>query len=155
MLMAVVILFVIVGLFFIVIKYKEMYRTSDEFEREKAISTAAKLADTAEFSCGEYLCVDTDKIMAMKERQAYKDFFPVESLSVIKINQEQNITECTEKNYPDCNFFKIYDSEKSNTETVSTFVSICRKETENNYWYQKCEIGKIVAGITPEGGENE
>lgn len=150
MLMAVVILFIIAGLFFMVIKYREMYRTSGEFEKEKAVSTIAKLADTAEFTCGKPLCINTDKLMAMKERQAYNGFFPVTSLSVIKIFPKPDDVECTEKNYPNCTLFKIYDKKTLNQETVSTFVSLCRKETENNYWYDKCEIGKLVAGIEPK-----
>ena len=150
MLMAVVILFVIVGLFFIVIQYKGLYKEAGQAEKEKAISTIAHLADTAEFNCGEPLCVDTDKLMVIKERPAYNGFWPVASLSIAKIFPKQDAAECSEKNYPNCTFFKVYDSRKENIETFSTFVSLCRKETKNSYWYDKCELGKIVAGIEPK-----
>lgn len=150
MLMAVVILFIIAGLFFMVVKYREIYRTSGEFEKEKAVSTIAKLADTAEFTCGEPLCIDTDKLIVMKNRIAYNGFWPVTSLSVVKIFPKQDNVECTEKNYPNCTIFRIYDKKTASQETVSTFVSLCRKETENNYWYDKCELGKLVAGIEPK-----
>ncbi len=150
MLMAVIILFILAGLFFMVIKYREMYRTSGEFEKEKAVSTIAKLADTAEFTCGKPLCVDTDKLMAIKDKKAYSGFFPVTSLSVVKVFPRQEEAVCTEKNYPNCTTFQVYDKKTPNQETVSTYVSLCRKETENNYWYDKCELGKIVAGIEPK-----
>ncbi len=150
MLMAVVILFVIAGLFFIVIEYRSLYKEAGQTEKEKAISTIAKLAETAEFTCGKSLCIDTDRLMVMKERAFYNGFWPVTSLSVIKIFPKQDVIECSEKNYPNCTFFKIYDSRKENIETVSTFVSLCRKEAKNNYWYDKCELGKIVAGIEPK-----
>lgn len=150
MLMAVVILFVLAGLFFIIIEYKSLYKEAGQTEKEKAISTIAKLADTAEFTCGKSLCIDTDKLVVMKERKVYNGFWPVTSLSIVKLFQKQDAVECSEKNYPNCSFFKVYDSKKANVETVSTFVSLCRKEQEKGYWYDKCELGKIVAGIEPK-----
>lgn len=146
MLMAVVIFFIIAGLFFIVIKYREMYKTAGLFEREKVISTVAKLADTSEFSCGRPFCIDTDKLIIMQDRQGYSGFWPVASLSVRKVFPKQEEKECTRSNYPDCNLFKIYDG-GGDTETVSTYVSLCRKEQINGYWYEKCELGKIMAGL--------
>ena len=151
MLMAVVILFVIAGLFFITIKYRELYKEANLLEKEKTLSTVAKLADTAEFSCGKPLCIDTDKLIAMKNRKAYDGFFPVASLSVMKVfpKQEKEI-ECREDNYPNCNIFKVYDKQLENEETVSTFVSLCRKEKQGEYWYEQCELGKLIAGFEPE-----
>jgi len=150
MLMAVVIFFIIAGLFFMTIKYREMYKTSNLFEKEKTLSTIAKLAETAEFNCGKPLCIDTDKLIVMKNRKAYDGFFPVTSLSVVRIfpkNSAQEI-ECNENNYPDCNLFNIYEKNVKNEDKVSTFVALCRQEKdENGYWYSKCELGKIVAGM--------
>jgi hypothetical protein len=146
MLLAVVMLFIIAGLFFIVIRYRNLYKTANLFEKEKALSTVARIADTAEFSCGEPLCIDTDKLIVMNNREAYAEFWPVTSLSVRKLSQEGEI-ECNKVNYPDCNFFKIYGGEEA--ETLATFVSLCRKEKDENtgYWYDKCELGKIIAGF--------
>lgn len=146
MLMAVVILFVIAGLFFIVVKYKGLYKEAGQTEKETAISTISKIADTAEFTCGKPLCIDTDKLIVMKERASYNGFWPVASLSVVKIFPKQEVIECSERNYPNCTFFKIYDKQVRE-EPVSTFVSLCRKEKINDYWLEKCEIGKIIAGF--------
>ena len=160
MLMAVVLFFILAFLFFIVVKYRGMYREASLLEQEKVLSTISKLADTAEFSCPSpqrALCIDADKIMVMKNREAYSGFFPVTSLSVVQIFPTENktLTECTMENYPNCNVFRIYKKETKtgNEETISTFVSLCRKEVENNYIYDKCSLGKMVAGFEPKSVE--
>jgi len=153
MLVAVVILFVLAGLFFVNIKYRELHKAAVEAEKEKAISTVIKIADTPEFMCSSSKsgCIDTDKLIVMQERQAYKGFWPVTSLSVRKIypsNDSELEIKCTKNNYPNCNIFKIYGEEK---ETISTFVSLCRneKDTETGLMYEKCELGKVLAGFEP------
>ncbi len=148
--MAVVIFFVIAGLFFVVIQYRQMYKEAGLLEKEKTFSAISKIADTAEFTCGKPLCIDTDKLIVMQERAAYEGFWPVTSLSVRKIVPAQEERECTKENYPDCNLFKIYDKGIENEERISTFVSLCRKEQENGYWQDypgKCELGKIILGF--------
>jgi len=147
MLMAVVILFILAGLFFASVKYREMYKTSNQLEKEKALSTVAKIADTAEFSCGEPLCIDLDKLMVMKDRQAYSGFFPVTSLSVVKVFPKDVQVECTIANYPNCTSIKVYDKHVGNEESISAFVSLCRQEQDSGgYLYRKCELGKVIAG---------
>lgn len=156
MLVAVVILFVLAGLFFVTIKYRGLQKAAVEAEKEKAISTVIKIADTPEFMCSSSKsgCIDTDKLIVMQERQAYKGFWPVTSLSVRKIypsNDSELEIECTKNNYPNCNIFKVYQSTRENVETISTFVSLCRNEknTETGLMYEKCELGKILAGFEP------
>lgn len=149
MLMAVVIFFILAGLFLVVIKYREMYQVAGVFEKEKALSTISKITDTAEFSCGKPSCVDTDKLVIMQERESYSGFWQVDSLSVRKVfsKQEREIV-CNKNNYPDCNLFKIYDKQVESEERISTYVSLCRKEqTDEGYWYEKCEMGMIIAGL--------
>lgn len=151
MLMAVVILFVLAGLFFASVVYKNMYKNANLLSKEKAVSTVAKIADTAEFSCGKPLCIDTDKLLAMKDKRAYDGFWPVTSLSVLSVFPKQGLVECTQNNYPNCSSFKIYKENLENEETVATFVSLCRQEkNENGYLYEKCELGKIIAGFEPK-----
>ena len=60
MIMAVVLFFVLAGLFFVGIKYREMYQTATYFGKEKAKSMASKLSETPEFNCGEPNCIDLD-----------------------------------------------------------------------------------------------
>lgn len=47
---------------------------------------------------------------------------------------------------PDCDIFTIYDKKIENERTISSFVALCRKEYENGYTYDRCEIAKLVAG---------
>jgi len=150
MLMAVVVFFIIAGLFFVIVQYRQMYKEAGLLEKEKTFSTIAKIADTAEFTCGKPLCIDTDKLIVMQERAAYEGFWPVTSLSVRKVFPKQEETLCNKDNYPDCNVFNVYDKGVENEERVATFVSLCRKEREGEYWHDypgKCELGKIIAGF--------
>jgi hypothetical protein len=154
MLLAVILFFIIAGLFLIVIKYREMYQTAGLFEKEKVISTISKLADTAEFSCDKTFCIDTDKLIVMQDRTSYSKFWPVDSLSIRKVFPKQaEPIPCTETNYPDCNLFEIH-SKEGNINTESTYISLCRKEqTNEGYWYEKCELGEIIAGFEKEEPE--
>ena len=148
MMLAVVLLFILAGLFFVSIKYKEMYKTSTSLEKEKTISTIAKLAETPEFTCGTPLCIDTDKLFVMQNRNSYSEFWPVKSLEVIRVFPKDNVEIlCDSSTYPDCNVFKIHDENMGNIETTSIFVALCRKQVEQGYVYNKCELGKIVAGF--------
>ncbi len=147
MLLAVVVFFAIAGMFFLVIMYNDLIGSANLLAKEKAISTAVNIANTPEFSCGETLCIDADKLLVMQNRQDYEDFWPVASIVVTKVSRDKEIIECTEKNYPYCNYFKVYDSGITNIEMVETFVSLCRKDKANEYIYNKCEIGKVLVGF--------
>lgn len=145
MLMAVIIFFVMAGMFFLVIIYNDIRNQADVLEKESAVSTAVDLANTPEFSCG-YLCIDADKLIVMKDREAYENFWPITSLTVVKVSDEEKI-ECSEQNYPYCNYFKIYNKEAENEQGVETYVSLCRKEKIDEYVYDKCEIGRVIVGF--------
>jgi hypothetical protein len=54
--------------------------------------------------------------------------------------------DCNTTNYPNCDLFLIYDKEEPNERAISSYVALCRKEYENTYTYDKCEIAKLVAG---------
>ena len=145
MLMAVIIFFVMAGMFFLIIVYNDLYHQADILAREEAISIVVNLANTPEFSCGT-LCMDTDKLIVMTDRASYEDFWPITSLVVTKVSEEEKI-ECNEKNYPNCNYFKVYDEETESEQGVETFVSLCRKDKINGFVYDKCELGKIIVGF--------
>jgi hypothetical protein len=146
MLMAVIIFFVMAGMFFLVIMYNDMHNQANILEKEKAVSTVVNLADTPEFSCG-HLCLDADKLIVMTNRAGYENFLPITSLVVIKISKDEERIECSEKNYPYCNYFKVFDKGIENEQGVETFVSLCRKEKTGGYVYDKCELGRIIVGF--------
>ncbi len=147
MLLAVVIFFAIAGMFFLVIMYNDLVKSANLLEKEKAISTAISIANTPEFSCGEALCIDADKLLVMQNRQDYEDFWPVASIVVTKVSSDKETIECSEKNYPSCNYFKVYDRGIKNIEVVETFVSLCGKDKANEYIYNKCELGRVLVGF--------
>jgi hypothetical protein len=150
MLIAIVIFFIMVGLFFVAIQYRKLNQQSTILAEQKAISTISKLASTAEFGCGEPLCIDTDKIMVLKNKADYQGFWgdDIKSIEIVEVfpRTVQEEIECRIDNYPNCNRYTIYDKGVKNQRTVSTFVSLCRIEEKNSYIYEKCELGKIMAG---------
>lgn len=147
MLLAVVLFFILAGLFYLSIQYRDIHKKAVYFEKEKSKSSVRKLAETAEFTCGKPLCVDADKLMAMRNRAAYNEFWPVKSIEVRKVFPSSEEIICNKNNYPNCSIFEVYDSKIENIEKVSSFVALCRKEIENNYVYDKCELGKMVIGF--------
>ena len=144
-LVAIVLFFVISGLFFLAIYYRNLKNKVTNLEEEQAVLIAQRLANYPEFSCGS-LCLDADKLIVMQNRKAYRNFWPVETIEVRKIYGSGKLVECKQENYPDCNIFKIFDSGKENIRKVSSFVSLCRKEEVNDLIYHKCEIAKILIG---------
>jgi hypothetical protein len=78
----------------------------------------------------------------------YRDFWNVGSLKIVRVYPYfSGEKECSGNNYDDCNTITIKQKQTGvNEELDSTFVSICRRESKDNYAYNKCEIGRIVAG---------
>lgn len=152
MIIAVILFFILVGLFAVSIVYKNLRESASEIAEEKTLSAIENLAGTAEFICaGEKSnCVDADKLMALTGKTSYRDFWDFSSLSIVKLSGfskgEENWIKCSLQNYPECDIFEIYDSGIKNEKIISSFVALCRKEYENNYNYDKCEIAKLIAG---------
>jgi len=145
MLMAVFIFFILAGLFFIVIETQRWKQEANILEKNKAIELANMLASSAEFTCGSY-CVDADRVMVLKDRAAYKNFFGLESLeirTVFPLNDKEIL--CTDGNYPNCNLIKIF-SKGNGDMTASSFISLCKRVNEKDYVYYKCELAKLIAG---------
>jgi hypothetical protein len=152
MLIAVTMFFALVGLFVLGITSGELKRTATSLEQEKASMLASKIANSPEFSCesafnyGESNCIDSDKVMILKDKKAYQGFWGIADIQIIKIYPEQGKeTECTQENYPDCNLIKVYSEDVKKSPYQYNFVSLCRKElSENKETYDKCEIAKIL-----------
>jgi len=145
MLMAVFIFFILVAMFYLVIESQKWKNEANELEKNKAVEMANFLASSAEFSCGSY-CIDADRVMVLGKRNAYRNFFGLESIE-LRVVYPSNNTEilCTDSNYPDCNYIKVF-SKSQGEKTASSFVSLCHRINEKSYVYYKCEIGKIIVG---------
>lgn len=145
MIIAIAIFFAMVALFWISISLGSLKENVYEGKREAAITLVSMLAGSPEFNCAEYSskCVDADKILALKSHTRYTKFWGVDGLQIKKTYPYDNETiECTRANYPNCNVFTLVLPASGSIED-SSYVSICRKEYENNYPYDKCELGKI------------
>ena len=145
MILALVIFFAIILMFFLSISLSGLNKSVKESTREGNILLVAKLADSPEFTCGEINCVDTDKLIALMNHINYRNYWYVDGLVVEKIEQNKTakIVKCNFANYPNCNYFVIKEP-ANNTIQDYSIVSLCRKEKLSDYSYDKCELGKIV-----------
>ena len=150
MLLAVVIFFVLVGLFAIVFFFSNLKNDVTALNKEQAESVAQRLAGNTEFSCGKDYCINSDKLMALKNMPVYNSLWGVLSIEVMKLGNDSNQKECTIANYPDCNVFTVMANNDSNQVPVSLFVSLCRKDNKNDYVYDKCELGRLLVAYKIE-----
>lgn len=151
MLVALIIFFALVALFALSILYKNIVESANQIAEEKSFAAIENLAGTAEFICANNKpnCVDEDKVMALKGKKYYDGFWDFSSLSIIKSSglgkKEEDLIKCEMGNYPNCDIIEIYDKNIKDI-SKSSFVALCRREYENNYPYEKCEIAKLIAG---------
>lgn len=143
MILGVFLFFVLVGLFFLGWQFRDVRSGFDELQREQAISSLRVVADMPELACDignsrDSLCVDEDKLLIFRGDLGddYENFWPVESIEVYKIGENNTNSK-----------YSVYDSGQRNTKKYSTYVSICRKLNEGGYVYDNCEIGKILVGV--------
>jgi len=152
MILALFLFFVMVGLFFLASATSNLKDEANLLYRQGTINTLIALSGTPEFTCGESNCVDLDKMIVlggMVERGDYRNFWNVGSLKVMRVYPYfSGEKECSGNNYENgCNFISIKEKGATDNEVLDwTFVSICRKETKDGFVYDKCEIGRIVAG---------
>ena len=151
MIIAVFIFFALVGMVILTVKFSDLKSSATKLEEENAMLLVTKLANSPEFSCGNSFgiagisCVDSDKVMALKNKaEDYKGFWGTSNIEIRKIYPLTNSVECTSSSYPNCNIIKINEVEIASE--YSNFVSLCRKETANGETYNKCELAKLIVG---------
>jgi len=148
MLIAVTILFVLVGIFILAFKFSDLKKSATELEEKNAMLLVSKLANSPEFSCemaygNKVNCVDADKIMILRENiNKYNNFWGIDGLEIRKITAQQEIL-CTKGNYPNCNHI-TFNLGEANGFSVSNFVSLCRKDSTGGQIYDKCELARII-----------
>jgi len=152
MLLAVFLFFTLVGLFVLSIVYTGINDAASRISEERTLSSVISLADSPELSCiaAKSNCIDGDKLISLVGKTTYENFWSFSSLKVIAFSgfgkDEDELIKCTVANYPNCDLFDVYDKNVENERAISSFVALCRKELQNDYTYDKCEIAKIVAG---------
>ena len=152
MLLGVFLFFTLVGVFALTIFYSGLQDEATRIAEERTLSAISSIADTPELNCiaAKSNCVDGDKLIALTNTTLYGNFWPFSSLKVIKYSgfekNESELTVCTFANYPDCDLFIVYDKKIRNERAIASFVAFCRKEYENGYIYDRCELAKIIGG---------
>jgi len=151
MLVAVIFLFVLVGLFVVAIIFSNIRVEADKIAMDKTLSAIKNLANSPEFYCvgSKPNCVDSDKAMALISNKNYQKFWPFSRLEILKSSafkkKESEMILCTMQNYPNCDRILIYKKNINNKVSTSSYIGLCRNELEKNYNYQKCEIAKLIA----------
>ena len=159
MLIAVFFFFTLVGLFIFAIVYANLQDSATKIAEDRTISSVISLSNSPELSCvaSRSNCVDEDKLISLVGKTAYQNFWPFSSLKVYRLSafdkDESELVVCNTGNYPRCDLFIVYDKNVANERSVSTFITLCRKELDNGYTYDKCEVAKIVAGTQLNRGE--
>jgi hypothetical protein len=158
-LIAIIFVFVLVGLFAFSIFYSDLHKQATQIANDNAVSSLINLANSAEFICDGFKtnCVDSDKALVLMYKSEYKNFWPFNSLYIIKESgfnkSKMNLIRCNILNYPSCDILVFFEGVGGNEKLISSFISLCRTEYENGY-YEKCEVAKFVAGtkiINPGG----
>lgn len=149
MIVAVFFFFILVGLFFLAIQFKDVKSGASQLQKEQAISSLKVIADMPElnYDSSELMTIDEDKLEIMSGNfgSTYDLFWPVASVEVYKIYPAfSEVKECPGSG---CNYYEVYDNGQSNIKKYSTYVSICRKMKEYESVYDRCEIGKLVVGV--------
>ncbi len=132
------------SIFYLSINLSNLKDTAGDLEDERAKELVRSLSSLPEleFSSSDCSnCIDFDKVLLLKERKAYSDFFNLDYLQIEKVYPEDK-EECTKSNYPNCKTVTLIN--KNIGSPKSAFVSICHWAQEKG-GYSKCEIGRIYA----------
>ena len=145
---AIIILFGIVSVFFISVKFSSLRSDVEDLRKEAVLTQVRKMTGAPEFNwimsddCSS--CVDLDKIFLLKDRNSYKGFWnDVSLLKVSRVYPLYDIGECTTQNYPRCNTVTLVN--KGDFEAYESFVSLCR--FDDTLKQTKCELGKVIMGF--------
>jgi hypothetical protein len=145
MIAGVFIFFILAGLFVVSIQFSNIRKSAEALQANQAVSIAQYLVESPEFTCaaGSY-CIDTDKLIVLMNRTAYKNFWPVAYIKVLKI-YPSGTGDCTLKNYPNCNLYNVMNTGIQSTSSTSSFVALCRHENDESI-KTVCDLGKIIIG---------
>lgn len=156
MLLGVFLFFILAGLLMLSILNSNIRESANKISEENNLVIVRSLSNSPEFICtnSRPSCIDGDKLIGLIGNKNYQDFWPFSSLMIVKESgfnkSESKMTRCNAGNYPNCDVFVVYDKNK-NERAVSSFVALCRKDSENFKSYEKCEIAKIIAGSEVKG----
>jgi len=150
MLIAIFLLFILAGMFFLSINLYNVRKTAVNLEEQNSMLLVSKLANSPEFSCGNSFgtsrlnCIDFDKLIVLEDKkEEYAELWGVAKIEIRKIFPRDD-TICSYENYPDCGVIKIVDKKVNTLPASSNFVSLCRKEANERMIYDKCELALLM-----------
>lgn len=146
-LVALLVFFALVSLFYFSVRLSNLKENAVLQRADEAQQLIRKIAATPEFSwdsCSSAICIDLDKALLLKERQAYKNFWNLEHLSIVVLYPAEQ-GECTRFNYPNCGTITLVNKSAAYGSDIGAFVSLCRQELSDGESYSKCVIGKVYA----------
>lgn len=148
MLIGVFFFFFMVFIIFANVQLNGIRKSSVDLEKDKSVMLSEFLAGTTEFSCPDkQYCIDTDKIMVLKNKTSFFDLWPVEYVKIRKVYPNDRDVECTTANYPDCNTYTLKSKKSSGNSSIGSFIALCRYEKKETL-KQVCEIGRISIGYS-------
>ena len=149
MLIALTIFFALVGMFALKMKMSNLQETAENLKELETQILLGKISNSPEFNCGESFgdqmtnCIDFDKAMVLKSKASnYSSFWGIENIEIIRLNS--SLTEiCTPQTYPNCRNLRLLSDEITGN-FISTFITLCRRDSFNGNPYNQCEIAKLL-----------
>lgn len=148
MLIAIMIFFVLVGLFALSMSSSGLKEKKAALDEKNVLLLISKLANYPEFSCenaygGDRIdCIDFDKAFILKSHSEYSTFLDIKNIEIKKVTSEEKII-CTQENYPNCNFLSLFEEGEEGA-GKSMFVALCRKDNLAGSLYDKCELAQLI-----------
>jgi len=137
-LLAIVLLFSIVFLFYFKIHSLDIAKRATASKEERALSMLDKIASMPEISCSSYIgertesiCIDKDKLIVFKDMRNYKQMWT--GLKEVSISEV----------YPMIDKYVIYSADNTEKQTYNNFISLCEQQ-QTGY---SCTIGIISIAI--------
>jgi hypothetical protein len=149
MLIAVTLFFILAGLFFLSFQLSGIRSQFLDIQEQNAKQLVSKLANTPELTCGRPNCIDYDRALLLKDKLEYRRFWQVDSIEVIRLYPIlDNDIECNKGSYPNCNKLTIFENTgKDLIPRQSNFVQLCRKDSYEGDFYERCELGLLIVGF--------
>lgn len=148
-LVALMLLFGLVLVFYVSIKTGSIRSSAEEIRELQSKEAARKIVGSPEFmypagSCTA--CADFDKLFVLKETIAasdsYDSFWNTPLIQIKRLSDSE--IECTKQNYPNCDMITLYNA-SSGFSSVSSFIAVCFYDPTINK--ERCDLGKVVLGV--------
>ena len=122
MILAVTLFFVLAGMLVLVTQVSSLKAKSTIIQSDNAKLLVSKIADSPEFACGDSFgtqmssCIDADKVFNLKNlisKYGNGNFWGIQGLEIRKIYPDNNGTECTSSNFPNCDIITLSTSSRT------------------------------------------